>query len=810
MNVLLEDGRLNPRYGYRTPTSGAAVTDWESSHGLEFVQGYTSGATPAYVNEFVSFDRKSTYSAGKCRPFARHSTTGLATELTTSAPAAVNLTTTGDWHGFSFNGYGYFCNPNETVSVQRYQVGDPDTWQSMGVPATPTAALTYKITYGGANGAYTQVSYAGLTPTSATHVACTGAADTSGAGANSLATLDSTTGQLDIYIKKPTSSAEFTVTIDLNATSAGIQDWTYNDIFAFSVATERPGFAVSVTGVEFINNDGSPITLRPDVFVNKSTTPSPTSGGTIIDGRAEFKNKTKADWDNVRKIKFTLVAIGTVSATNSLNRVTIWKPVVGGVNILGGSKYRSNNPVPKFGYAYHWSAASLESGIGGMLQLSNQVFRGYDPFGRGMEGLGVHIQFTATVSADSTVDNYRFYMMDDQGKWRRLTTQTDATHTFTHKIPYPEVIILSQYLATEFLFSNAKTGFPFKGWVVWLYKGGYQNVRHSRIGVPESVYSDALFDPEDENAGATFSLADNNADEPLYGCQADDAALIVGNDGVYASIGNRPLEMTPPKKLPGSFGAANMYCATRWTINGKPGVAVLSRGGEGIYFYSVNSGFDGQTGYNVTELSQPVRKSIKDFLMDPQSITTLATARLFVEEQTDALWLILGKRAMVLRRPSLTDGNRNWEFYSYTMTGTIGYVAVSPQYRMRWTRSTGIFDEVEYNNETPGYISTSTRDSGAAMPTPYWTSKMFTGPRRRSMWGNIHKQNTTDTPTLTNIATQATSAQTCTSGNRVVKFGVGQMGWEHQYKISLVEGQGYVADVEITESGPGPGDKRRV
>jgi len=266
----------------------------------------------------------------------------------------------------------------------------------------------------------------------------------------------------------------------------------------------------------------------------------------------------------------------------------------------------------------------------------------------------------------------------------------------------------------------------------------------------------------------------------------------------------------PPKKLPNSFGAANAYCATRWSINGQPGVAVLSKAGEGVYFYAVNSGFDGETGYTVIELTQPVRKSLKDVLLTPQSLLNFSTAKLLVEEQTDSLWLIVGKRAMVLRRPSLTDGERNWEFYSYTMaSATIDYAAVSPEYRMRWLRTDGKFDEAEYDNVNSAYIEGTLRDGAAAMPTPYWTSKVFHGARRRPLWANVSKQNTTDTPTITSIATSASSAKTIASGARVVKFGVGQMGWEQQYKVALVEGQGYVSDVEMTET-TGIGDKRRV
>jgi hypothetical protein len=231
--------------------------------------------------------------------------------------------------------------------------------------------------------------------------------------------------------------------------------------------------------------------------------------------------------------------------------------------------------------------------------------------------------------------------------------------------------------------------------------------------------------------------------------------MIAGKYGVYAQFGDFPAQMTPPRKVSGSFGVAGKraFCRAK-TDSGIPGMAYVSRDGQ-VYF-ALPGGFAGQeTGDNVL-LTDPIRDgyhSLKEWLLQGQpelSLTDYSTASIFYDESQEALWVVMGKRALVLRRPGI-DGTRNWEPYQYntgTNTATIRYVANSTKRRIRWMRSTGEMDEADWETSAREYITGLLRDGGYQMPTGKWRSKRMYGPNVRLGFVKAFRDDNDDGPLL--------------------------------------------------------------
>ena len=745
LNVDPESGWLSPRYGYRKiqdPQSG-----FTAAYGLEYIQGYNS--SNALVEEYISFENLGV----AVRPYTRTASAGVATEITNGG-SSVSLNAS-EWRGFAWNDVSYFTNPNDTNPVQKHTIGTNNSWSVVTPPGSPTSPLTARITYGQNAQSYVTMSWAGLNV--ATNITYTG---------NAVSTNSSIQGT-SLYIAHTGVITDSSIKMDLRGTTAGNAksfDWYYCDNFLFmleSVAgTSAGGLSVTDGGftidpaslvVEFTNDAGTVIVAALTVnftYVGEN--------GFRATCRASFPNKNRADWgdgstaaanlnagQNNGEIRYVTIKYRVTGGSSeaSYNYLRVQPITIGGIDIPNILPFGGETSVV-LTYSYYDSTTAFESGIAPPLGVSATSLQGAEVGNDvGRFKLGTWLEVTSTNGSSS--DNNRYYIRvldptDGKTKWKRLATQSDADLTYDVRLTFQERLALTTYTNIgPFTMTGCKFGVPWKGWVAWFYKGGFQNVKHSRVGDPEKQANTELDREDDLNRGATFSLADNFGDEAENAFPADEVIIICGQNGIYSQQGTAPWNLTPPKKFPGSQGVAGHRACTRWKDDaGNPVVIFVSRTADGIYSAPIEMAADTRGG-QVVPIDADIRGQVRTFLIDGQSAlwtalsvtddsAKIAYIRVWVDESRDALWVACGKRAMVLMRPGILSGRREWRFVEWTTASSTDYVqwvSSSPKRRVRWLRSTGRFDENEWNSSTNAWITGTLRDGGSAIASMYWTSK---------------------------------------------------------------------------------------
>lgn len=721
LNVRIEDGQMALRYGATTQGNGPGSVTAE--YGIHHAIGYDS-STLDELDEFIAFLTKS----GNTRAYSYDPNNSYTATEIKNGVASVNLHAS-DWTVVNFRDKAYLINPNNSAAaVYEHTIEDEASLTAITPPAKPTAALTFRPKYSSTSyTTYDRIDFTGITMTNASQCACTGSLDW-GAGANTPATNQGSQFVLGYVFPYNTSPGQGagTATIDLTAGGHAVYDWTYNDIFSFVLRVDGVEIDPGTIKFSVINNDGSPITITADELEAKIVSDGQVGGTTIYHVWAKFKNKTRGDWDNIKHIKLEATYIdGTGFGTGYLTfgefRIgcvpceQVPEGVVRGID---------------FSYSYQVSSSAQESERVGKyigstaypLFVPNTALEGKPAQGMETRPLGAWIEFGITASSDGGVDRARLYAQEQNGL-HVVVTQDDATSTYLYRMTIEELRALATAVAAQGTFSNMKYAFPFKGGLVWLKKGGENNVEFSRIGEALRLASD-LDEADDENRGRRMSLAPSLGDEPVCGFDAGNAVIVCGKYGVYASIGNRPSEMTPFKRVPGSKGVANMYAACRWRdASGNPGVAFLSANLDGVYFVQVDQSFDGDQGFTIQELSAPIRPSVKTWL-------SATTARMAVDENKDALWVGTSTMSLILRRPSSIDGNRQWERYSTGAT----YFATGDgvKYGLIGLVGAGAVKLLDDPDASGGNVFKGT-DFSSTSAGCYWHSKAEFGPTRRVM-----------------------------------------------------------------------------
>lgn len=795
-NVTVDDGALRPRKGFKKLSDSFANQNGPVS-GFDYVSGYDSNS--AFVDEYISVERSSV-GPNNSFPISRNAATGAYTGQIKNGSTSIPFSSS-DWRAFGFRDRAYVYCPDNTPSAYRHTIGDLTSLVPLATPATPdNNNLTYSITYGAND--YTKVNWTSLNVS--TNITYTGAATSTNSSVASSELL---------VIGHNTTNVASSVTIDLNGATQAISDWTSNDIFGVefrTVATSTTWRMVPDTvRMTLINNDGSPVSFTPveTTYNNIGDT------NTMILGlrfRFDKNTSTRALWDNVRKIKFdytTATASGT--ATNNKVSIKVW---IGGVEIVR----TTGTNAELFNCTFFDSTNLYESAMDSTpLAIPATALQGAAVLPN-LRGLGTQVTLTYTGFASGTnYDRVRFYMAGEPTgvgqnfHWHLLNTS--STGSWLHKISYAEVVLLAEYAGAPVPFASIVSGCAYKSWVVWGFKGTAQNIRHSTVGNAEKLAS--AEDPlDDETRGANFSLT---GDESLSMHESGDVLVITGSSGVYAQTGDAPTRMTPPQKVPGTRGAAGKWASAVWRDDtGQAGVVFVDRAGEGVWFVQVTNGFFGDRsgGYLVQELSKGIRGFVRSFLFDGQSITDTSKVRVAVDEATDSLLIVVNNRALRLGRPNALSGAREWEAHVFTLgtNESIAFVSGSPRRRLRWIRqsasvsqNSGQIDDVFWDSVGNAWIEGTNRDGGNAMTSIYWKSKTFAYDQTaRVNHVLVERQSYSNTPSITCASTRQTATKTLASGKYHTRFGALQSGREHQFTITMSEGDGAIYRLQVELFGP--------
>jgi hypothetical protein len=272
------------------------------------------------------------------------------------------------------------------------------------------------------------------------------------------------------------------------------------------------------------------------------------------------------------------------------------------------------------------------------------------------------------------------------GTWKILATKLNSGTDFQVIDTYQEHELTALTTATgvtgtapsptpTFRTAGIVGAFPYKQSMVWLVNQTYQNLQFSRVGDPLELFdSTRSYDDQDVTIPAQYTLADDQADVPVWGTQAGVSAFIIGKYAAYAMVGDYPRNMSPSRQIPGSRGIVGYYAGTRFRSS--EGVWGAAYADTDLNIWLVNSVpvFIEDASAKPQEISLPIRGKIKDYLFTQQKliITNLdiTETKLMFEEETSSLWVMLGKRVAVFRQDMTGNG---WELYDYTLisTGTV-------------------------------------------------------------------------------------------------------------------------------------------
>lgn len=760
-NVDYEDGKLKPRRGFRTFST---LTGKTNNYGLNYVSGFTA-EEKNFIDEYVAFLED----GGEVKPYRIDPDTGFVTQIyndgqVATVPPYPTL-------GFSFNEASYFfqTNGSSTFKVRRHVIGNNDSFEEIAVPDKPPL---YSF---GATPILVQDTYTNWTEGAdpldlgeASEFVVGGTAQVSGSSVSGSKLTISHTG-----------AGEASFKIILNNISVGTQDWKFNDRFQLKAAPNSQQ-QIDMTGIlkmTVTNSDGKEMSSTK--IIQDTVGPKNYEFNFVFDG------KNRDDWGAITSIKFDYQVVF------SGGTIDFWF-MPGGVDQTDDQYFDTPGPY-YYGMSYYNIEEDLESDITTTwaIEESNLSIP-----------IGTWTEISWAPVTDPSVTHVRIYIKNNQfGTWHLIETVAANASPYINKFSYLEMMGFPEPRTYPFKSTEVLYATPFKGWVVWGYKGDYQNIRHTRVG--SAVQQSSDLDTEDDfSRGATFSLIQ---DEPIFMAECGDSLMICGRHGVYAQIGNAPYLMTPPKRLPGSYGVSSAFGATRWLDDeGRIGVAALSYNLEGVYFYSVSEGFGEEEGYKPVELTAKVRPSIKEFLIEGQG-DTIESARenifLAVDKNQDALWVIYKKRAMVLRRKSLVDGTRQWHFYEYALDNIL-YPAFSTRRWLKWADGAREIHEVEFDTSRNAFIEGINRDGGNPIPedTIYFQTKTFRDLNRRIFSIRREAENLEDDLYVEIESTRRTKKYQFPFRKRHVRIGVEQSGYDHRFKFFLPENASPISAFFIEET----------
>jgi len=677
-NLRLDGTSYFMRYGYTSIASPPA--NYKSVYGLGFAYGENT-------TEFVSIEGAGTPEV--IRPYSINSTSFSRTQIGTTTLNGSK------WNFANFANYLYAINPNADklspplATVYKHEIGNLSSWSEMqnsnysAPPVDPVLFVNSYPNYENSQRPFKSTDTPTFTSPSILIGACTYFIN-----ANS---------ELEVSGQTASGGIWYTGTFT-NDFTANPEDWTNYGYVGVSVVGNFLGNFQSIFSVQIktggVWRDCESKTYNSS-FINRIFSVIRVKGVTGISA--------------VQGIRFSIVHDCRDNSTGEL--LTVEKLYVGG-NFLeakaGSSRiwFPNGSTTPstaggyatgiKYGVRFTHSTgtpvpsnADIETVTASQAQgtyILSSYYTTQFSIG-GVIGLSVLPQNTATYNKIQFLRQ-----MEDGVTWKLLSEQnntgTNPVNFFDTKEEH-ELTSLTTVTVTAnatpsptptFRTAGIVGAFPYKQFMFWLVNTTALNLQLSRVGNPEELYDQARAETEyldeDVTVPQQFTLADNNADRPIWGVQAGQIAFIVGENAAYAMVGDYPRQMSPSRQIPGSRGIAGMYAGTRFRSANGSWSAVYADPDLNIWSVSAVPQFVGDASVTPQELSLAVRGKIKDFLYTSQ-VPIYGSANLKIEdvhvqfqEETSSLWVMLGKRAAVFRQDNTGNG---WELYDYTLwtTGTV-------------------------------------------------------------------------------------------------------------------------------------------
>lgn len=804
LNAWLDQGSLKTRRGWRNMQS--AQSSFTVCRGLYFATGYNTSYV--FQEEYISFETRS----GTLKPYSRAALAGAPTEITDGG-GALSLTD-GQWYGFSADS-AFWAFLRATGTVYKHAVGTSTSWDDADEnrPADPTTALSiaYVVTE----------DVSATTPATAVSWAGGGAStvvERNGVGVTPDTFYDSIVGT-SLYVRYSGNDAHTTLPaggglqfyrLDLSTITAGVQDWSAIDSISFTLTTVSDNdayprmYAEQLTSiaVELENSTGTKVTMVVAVTAYPTYGSYPGYATWVHEVTLTFPSGyTPSDWTSTKYLNMSVVAgAPTHDVGYSGTYLVIHSQLTPGTAGSSAPSAAASTHNVKFGYAYYDSLRDTESE--NVKETARFYMESPDRFwdSGGTTFLGNEVTLGFPVSSEAFVDKVRLYAkVESDGIWRLMDELADSAASYTVSYTYASLLELPARIDKPAEpIGTVACGTGFRGWVVWGYARGKQNIRHSKVGSPHVLVRTT--DELDLIGGpADFTLASDFADEPLAMHEAADALVVIGKRGVYAQVGDTPKTMTPFKKIALSRGgfAPRTSCRMR-DLNGNPGVAYLADDQETIWFVQISQDQAGDDiGHKLEDITPEIRGKITAFFGALDS----TKAHLFVDERSEALWLVQDSKALVFRRPTVLSGTRHWEPYQYYYSAGTGWShwASHPYYGIRAMRSTGAFDELEHNSASSfADITGTNRDGGTAVSSRYWTGERMFGQRRRVMRAGRDAASLADALDVTaTIDGGSPTTKTIAANKRFVRFHFDVVGFAHTYKFAWGENASPTKEVDI-------------
>jgi len=679
-NLRLQGYDYWMRYGYTTIQAKQTNFVENGIYGLGWAQGVsqTSAETsPTAKEEFITIEDVG--SPAVIRPYLRNATTLAPTQIGTDTLVS------GKWNFASYNDYVYAVNPGADKlvppkpTVYKHLIGE-----TTGVNAWITVQdSSYTNTTGGITNIIVSQ------PTS-----------------RKWTTNESSTGMsvlADTNLTSPFTFTNLSGTVRVVATSSvdnGGQgairvqcifdsniDVTRNDYIAVRVKTVAGGAFGYLQNFYGAPNADKPVLRLNGVDQNPEYRLFVNEDGTQLVIYMYIEGLT--DRDKLERVTFSAVA--TCGDGSNIPVIDILPFEIGGIYLnatTSGKRLWDNFDLDGLdgsssgvNYATRYKTGATYS-TATIVNATKAQMTGFitspAPY------MGARLNLSATQNLAWT--DIEFLRQQVGGTWKILATKPNSGTDFSVIDTYQENELTGLTTATgvtgtaptptpTFRTAGIVGAFPYKQSMVWLVNQTYQNLQFSRVGDPLELYdSTRSYNSQDNTIPAQYTLADDQADVPVWGTQAGVSAFIIGKNAAYAMSGDYPVGMSPSRQIPGSRGIVGYYAGTRFRASTGDWGCAYADPDLNIWVVSSVPTFIEDTSAKPQEISLPIRGKIKDYLYTQQKLAIsnldITDTKLEFQEETSSLWVILGKRCAVFRQDMVGNG---WELYDFTLasTGTI-------------------------------------------------------------------------------------------------------------------------------------------